>query len=58
MGADAAAVDGRPSRSIGLIATGCIGFIPSLVLQPESIFQMTGLFSILSPGCARCGSSG
>jgi rhomboid protease GluP len=36
---------------IGLIATGCIAlYIASLVLQPEAIFHMTGLFSILSPG--------
>jgi len=36
---------------IALIATGCIGlYIASLVIQPEAIFQMNGLFSILSPG--------
>ena len=36
---------------IAIIVMGCVGlFIASLVLQPEAILQMNGLFSILSPG--------
>ena len=36
---------------IAIIVIGCVGlFIASLVLQPEAILQMNGLFSILSPG--------
>jgi rhomboid protease GluP len=36
---------------IGIIVMGCVAlYIASLVLQPEAIFRMSGLFSILSPG--------
>jgi rhomboid protease GluP len=36
---------------VGLIVTGCIFlYVAALVLQPESIFQLSGLFSFLSPG--------
>ena len=36
---------------IGVIVTACIAlYVTSLVLQPEAIFQMSGLFSFLSPG--------
>jgi rhomboid protease GluP len=36
---------------IGIIVMGCVAlYITSLVLQPEAIFRMSGLFSILSPG--------
>jgi membrane associated rhomboid family serine protease len=36
---------------IGLIVTGCVVlYVASLVLQPEAILHLTGLFSILSPG--------
>jgi rhomboid protease GluP len=36
---------------ISIIVTACVAlYIASLVLQPEAIFRMSGLFSILSPG--------
>jgi rhomboid protease GluP len=36
---------------IGIIVMGCVAlYVASLVLQPEAIFRMGGLFSILSPG--------
>ena len=36
---------------ISVIVTGCVAlYIASLVLQPEAIFRMSGLFSLLSPG--------
>ena len=36
---------------IGIIVMGCVAlYIASLVLQPEAIFRLSGLFSILSPG--------
>jgi membrane associated rhomboid family serine protease len=36
---------------IGIIVTSCvILYVASLVLQPEAILRMSGLFSILSPG--------
>jgi rhomboid protease GluP len=36
---------------IAVIVMGCVGlYVASLVLQPEAILQMNGLFSILSPG--------
>src|SRR5262249_48021844 len=36
---------------IAVIATACVVlYVASLVIQPESIFHPTGLFSILSPG--------
>jgi rhomboid protease GluP len=42
---------GRHLDLIGVIVTGCIAlYVASLVLQPEAIFRMSGLFSFLSPG--------
>jgi len=42
---------GRHLDLIGVIVTACVAlYVVSLVLQPEAIFQMRGLFSILSPG--------
>jgi membrane associated rhomboid family serine protease len=42
---------GRQLDLIGVIVTGCIAlYVASLVLQPEAILRMGGLFSILSPG--------
>jgi len=36
---------------VALIVAACIGlYVASLVLQPEAIVRMSGLFSILSPG--------
>jgi rhomboid protease GluP len=36
---------------IAIIVMGCVAlYIASLVLEPQAIFQMSGLFSILSPG--------
>ena len=36
---------------VALIVTGCVVlYVASLVLQPEAIFRLSGLFSILSPG--------
>jgi rhomboid protease GluP len=36
---------------IGIIVMGCVAlYVASLVLQPEAIFRLDGLFSILSPG--------
>jgi rhomboid protease GluP len=36
---------------IGVIVMGCVAlYVAALVLQPEAIFRMSGLFSILSPG--------
>ena len=36
---------------IGVIVTSCVFlYVASLVLQPEAILRMSGLFSILSPG--------
>ena len=36
---------------IAIIITACVAlYIASLVLQPEAIFRMSGLFSLLSPG--------
>ena len=42
---------GRGLDLIGVIVTACIAlYVVSLVLQPEAILRMRGLFSILSPG--------
>lgn len=36
---------------IGIIVMGCVAlYVASLMLQPEAIFRLDGLFSILSPG--------
>jgi len=44
-------VFGRRLDLISVITTGCIAlYAASLVLQPEAIFNMSGLFSLLSPG--------
>jgi rhomboid protease GluP len=41
---------GRRLDLIALIVSGCIAlYVISLALQPQAIFRMTGLFSILSP---------
>lgn len=42
---------GRQLDLIGLIVIACVAlYIATLVLQPEAIFRLSGLFSILSPG--------
>ena len=42
---------GRRLDLISVIVVSCVVlYVVSLVLQPESIFQLRGLFSILSPG--------
>jgi rhomboid protease GluP len=42
---------GRSFDLIPAIVAGCVGlYVAALVLQPEAIFRMSGLFSILSPG--------
>jgi len=42
---------GRRLDLISVIVVSCVvPYVVSLVLQPESIFQLRGLFSILSPG--------
>jgi rhomboid protease GluP len=42
---------GRRLDLVHIIATACVAlYITSLVLQPEAIFRMRGLFSLFSPG--------